>query len=182
MALNERGFSLVEALVVTVVLVIALGISTSLFVQGSRTYEGQRSYDEARSNASAALDMTVRLLRSATLIVPDPDGNLATDSIRVVGDWNPFDGDTLDPYEDVTFTTAGGTLFKQEPADMAPVAYADRVASIAFTYLNPGGLAIATPWTASQRQLALITVTVQSTPINGAQVVMTSSASVRGTQ
>lgn len=182
MALDERGFSLVETLVVTVVLVIALGISTSLFVEGNRTYEGQRSYDEARSNSTAALDMTVRLLRSATLIVPDPDGNLATDSIRVVSDWNPQDGDTLDPYEDVTFTTAGGTLFKQEPADAGPVAYADRVASIAFAYRNPAGLAIATPWTVNQRQLALVTVTVQSTPINGVQVAMTSSASVRRTE
>lgn len=182
MALDDRGYSLVETLIVTLVLVIAMGISTSLFVQGNRTYEGQRSYDEARSSAAAALDMTVRLLRSATLIVPDPDANLVTDSIRVVSDWNPRDGDTLDPYEDVTFTTAGGTLFKQEPADAAPVAYADRVASITFTYRNPGAFVIAAPWNVSQRQLALVTITVQSTPINGAQVAMTSSASVRRTE
>lgn len=177
--MNERGFSLVEVLVVTVVLVIALGIATQIFVQGNAAYATQRAYDEARSNAGAALDMTVRLLRSADTIFPDPDGNLAADSIRIVGDWNPRDGDTADPYEDVLFTTAGGILFKQEPADVAPVAFAERIGSITFTYRNSAGTLLPTPWTAAPAQLALVGVTVQSTPINGLTVTMTSSASVR---
>lgn len=179
MAVNERGFSLIETLVVTVVLVIALGIATQIFVQGNAAYATQQAYDEARSNAAAALDMTIRLLRSADTIFPDPDGNLAADSIRVVADWNPRDGDTADPYEDVRFTTAGGILFKQEPADVAPVAFAERIASIAFTYRNGAGTLLATPWTVPQNQLAFVTAIVQSTPINGLQVTMTSSASVR---
>lgn len=179
MAVDERGFSLVETLVVTVVLVIALGMATQIFVQGNTAYATQRAYDEARSNAAAALDMTVRLLRSAQTIVPDPDGNLAADSIRLVGDWNPRDGDTNDPYEDVRFTVNGGVLFKQEPADAAPVAFAERIASIAFTYRNGAGALLATPWTSGQNQLAFVGVTVQSTPINGLQVTMASSASVR---
>lgn len=180
MALNdERGFSLAETLVVTAVLVIALGIVTNLFVQGNRMYAQQRDYADVRSNASAALDMTVRLLRGAQTIFPDPDGNLAADSVRVVADWNPRDGDTNDAYEDVRLTVAGGTLFKQEPADAAPVAFAERIASMAFTYRNGAGALLATPWTAAQSNLVHVTVTVTSTPINGAQVVMSSSASVR---
>jgi len=179
MAVDERGFSLIEMLVVTVVLVIALGIATQIFVQGNAAYTTQQAYDEARSNASAALDMTVRLLRSAQTITPDPDGNLAADSIRIVGDWNPRDGDTNDPYEDVRFTVNGGQLLKQEPTDAAPVAFAERIASIAFTYRNGAGAVLATPWTASQNQLGFVTAIVTSTPINGLQVAMTSSASVR---
>jgi prepilin-type N-terminal cleavage/methylation domain-containing protein len=176
---SERGFSLIELLVVTVVLIIALGIATQIFVQGNAAYTTQQAYDDARSNAAAALDMTVRLLRSADTIFPDPDGNLAADSIRIVADWNPRDGDTADPYEDVRFTTAGGVLFKQEPADAGPVAFAERIASIAFTYRNGAGTLLATPWTAAPAQLALVQVTVQSTPINGLAVTVTSSASVR---
>ncbi|HUF24320.1 MAG TPA: prepilin-type N-terminal cleavage/methylation domain-containing protein [Vicinamibacterales bacterium] len=176
--MNERGFSLVETLVVTVVLLLTLGIATQIFVQGNAAYATQRAYDDARSNAAAALDMMVRLLRSADMIVPDPDGNLAADSIRIVADWNPRNG-TADPYEDVRFTTAGGILFKQEPADAAPVAFAERIASIVFTYRNGAGTLLATPWTATQAQLVLVQVTVRSTPINGLSVTMTSSASVR---
>jgi len=176
---NERGFSLAETLVVTAVLVVALGIVTNLFVQGNRMYAQQRDYADARSNASAVLDMTVRLLRGAQTITVDPDGNNAADSIRVVSDWNPRDGDTNDAYEDVTLTVAGGTFFKREPADAAPVAFAERIASIAFTYRNGAGALIAAPWTAPQSNLVHVDIAVTSTPINGAQVVMSSSASVR---
>ena len=179
MAVDERGFSLIEMLVATAVLVIAMGIAVQIFVQGNNAYVMQRDFDDARSNAGAALDMTVRLLRSARTIAPDPDGNLTADSIRVVSDWNPRDGDTTDAYEDVRFTVANGTLFKQEPADAAPVAFADRIGSIAFTYRNAVGTLVAAPWTAPQSQLAMVGITVQSTPINGIQVTMTSSASVR---
>lgn len=176
---NERGFSLAETLVVTVVLVVALGIATSLFVQGNSTYAAQRQFDDARNNASAALDMTVRLLRGATTIFPDPDGNLAADSVRVVSDWNPKDGDTTDSYEDVRFTVANGRLFKQEPADAAPVAFAEGIASIAFAYFSSAGVQLATPWTANQNALELVTITVTTTAVNGTQITMTSSASVR---
>lgn len=179
MAIDERGFSLAETLIVTVILTVVLGITTSLFVQGNNSYVAQRDYNDARSSAAAALDMTVRLLRSAQTITPDPDGNLAADSIRIVADWNPKDGDSLDPYEDVRFTTAGGTLFKREPGDAAPVAFADRIASMTFTYRNASGTLLATPWTAPQSQLVLVGITVLSTPINGRQVSVSSSASVR---
>jgi Tfp pilus assembly protein PilW len=179
MAVNEKGFSLVEMLVATLVLIIAMGVAVQIFVQGNAAYVTQRDFDDARSNASAALDMTVRLLRSATTIAPDPDGNLAADSVRVIADWNPKDGDTNDAYENVLFTTAGGTLFKQEPTDGAPVAFADRVASITFTYFNSAAVAIAAPWAVNPNQLALVGVRVQTTPVNGIPVVMTSTASVR---
>lgn len=176
---DQRGFSLAETLVVTAVLVVALGITTSLFVQGNTTYAQQRDYDEARSSASAALDMTVRLLRSAQTITVDPDANNIADSVRIVSDWNPRDGDTNDAYETVTFTVAGGTLFKQEPADAAPVAFADRIASMTFTYWNNSGVQIAAPWTSAQSSLALVGVTVVTTAINGRQITVSSSASVR---
>ena len=176
---NERGFSLFETLVVTAILIIAIGITTSLFVQGNRTYAAQRDYDEARSSAAASLDMIVRVLRSAQTITVDPDANNAADSVRVVADWNPRDGDSNDAYETVTFTASGGTLFKQETTDATPVAFADRIASIAFTYTNNAGVQIATPWTASQSSLALVSVTVVTTAINGRQITVSSSASVR---
>jgi type II secretory pathway pseudopilin PulG len=179
MAVNEKGFSLVEMLVATLILIVAMGVAVQLFVQGNAAYVTQRAFDDARSNASAALDMTVRLLRSAQTIAPDPDGNLALDSVRVIADWNPKDGDTNDAYENVLFTTAGGTLFKQEPADAGPIAFADRIASITFNYLTPAGVPVAAPWAVSQAQLGMVGIRVQTTPVNGTPVVMNSSASVR---
>ena len=176
---DQRGFSLAETLIVTAVLVVALGIATSLFVQGNNTYAAQRDYDEARSSAAAALDMTVRLLRGATTVVPDPDGNNVMDSVRVTSDWNPRDGDLTDSYEDVRFTVAAGELLKQEPADAAPVAFADRIASISFSYWDTNGVAIANPAAADIDNIGLVRVTVVTTAINGRQITLTSSASLR---
>lgn len=177
--MNEKGFSLIELLVATVILLGALGIATQIFVQGNNAFTAQRDYDDARSNAAASLDMTVRLLRSARTIAADPDGNLTADSIRIIGDWNPADGDSVDPYENVLFTVNNGTLFKQEPADAGPVAFADRIASMSFVYRNAAGTLLPAPWAVNPNQLAFVAITMNSTPINGVQVVVTSSASIR---
>lgn len=164
---DDRGVTLTEMLVMMVVLLGVMAIVVQIFTRSYTIYEQQRQFVDARHNSSAAVDMMVRLLRSAETIQPDPDGNTVLDSVQVVADWNPKDGDTTDPYEDVRFTTAGGTLFKQEPADGAPVPFADRIQSIAFAYRDPAGAPLATPWTANQARLGYVTVSVQATPVDG---------------
>jgi prepilin-type N-terminal cleavage/methylation domain-containing protein len=186
---RDAGFSLAEVLVATVVSLIGLGIVTDIFVQSDAVYATQRQYLEARTDAAGALDMIVRLVRQggelsaanpALGVNVDPDGNNAADSIRVVADWNPRNGAVTDAYEDVTFTVAGGILFKQEPADGAPVPFAEQVNALTFTYRTPDGLLLTTPWTANKRNLAHVTVSLQSTPVNGSPGrTFTSSASIR---
>jgi Tfp pilus assembly protein PilW len=165
---------------------VVLGLVGQIFADSDRVYRTQRQHVETRGSAAAALDMMVRLIRQAgdatatTGIFPDPDANGALDSVRVVTDWNPRNGVVTDPYEDVTFTVAGGTLFKQEPTDAAPVAFADQVQSIAFAYQTPGGVAIVNPMTVPKAHLGFVRVTLQATPIaNVPGRVFTSSASIR---
>jgi len=179
----ERGVSLTEMMVCCVMIVSVLGIVTQIFIRSSQVYDTQRQYVDAQYSTAAALDMVVRLLRSATMIDPDPDGNGMLDSVRVVSDWNPRDGDTGDSYENVTFTTSGGTLFKREPPDAGPVAFADRVASLSFAYFDPAGNPVATPWLVGQNRLGYLDVTLSTTGVNGRPGVTTSaSASVRRTE
>jgi Tfp pilus assembly protein PilW len=165
---------------------VVLGMVGRIFADSDRVYRRQRQHVEARGSAAAALDMIVRLVRQAgdatatTGIFPDPDANGALDSIRVVTDWNPRNGVLTDPYEDVTFTVAGGTLYKREPADAGPVAFADRVQSITFAYQSPGGVTITNPMTVPKAHLGYLLVTLQTTPIaNVPGRVFTSSASIR---
>jgi len=180
---NDEGLTMTELLVVMVILLGVMGIVAQIFTRSYDTYERQRQYVDARYSTAAATDMIVRLLRSATTIDPDPDGNNLLDSVRVEGDWNPKDGDTADSYENVTFSVAAGTLFKQEPADGGPVPFADRIASITFAYRNPAGAALATPWTASQTQLGYVDLTVLNTQVDGwPGSVTAASASVRRTE
>jgi hypothetical protein len=48
-------------------------------------------------------------------------------SITIQGDWKASNESFDDPYETMTFTVAGGTLLKQEPADGGPIVFADRI-------------------------------------------------------
>jgi len=183
---GDAGFTLVELLVTSVILLAVLGIVGQIFADSDRVYRTQRQYVDARGNAAAALDMIVRLIRqagettAANGITPDPDANGVMDSIRLVADWNPRNGVLTDPYENVTFTVNAGTLFKQEPTDAGPVPFADRVASLTFSYVSPAGVPVASPATVPKAHLGYVNVTLQTTAINNVPGrVFTSSASVR---
>jgi prepilin-type N-terminal cleavage/methylation domain-containing protein len=175
---SERGFTLIELLITSVVMLVVLGIVVQIVAASSAVYNQQRQYADGRDNAAASVDTIVRLLRSSTAVTPDPDANGVLDSVRVVGDWNPYDGDTADAYEDMTFTVAGGQLRKQEPVDAGPVAFAERVAAVQFQYRNAVGTVLATP--VNVAQIAFVTVTITATPVNGAPGrILTASASIR---
>lgn len=53
---NMKGFSLVELLIVTVILVITLGIISGIISRVQKSYNEQRPRIEAVSDANAALD------------------------------------------------------------------------------------------------------------------------------
>ena len=177
---GERGFSLVELLVTMVVILAVLGTVTHIFIQSDKVYRQQRFHFDRRANAAATLDMIVRLLRQAQTIATDPDGNGLLDSVAITADWNPRDGDSNDPYENIRFSVAGGSLVKREPTDAAPVPFADGITTLNFAYFNPAGGAVLNPLVATQQQLAFVTVTVRATLVEGQpSAVLSSSASIR---
>jgi len=186
---RDAGFSLSEVLVTMVVSLLGLAIVANIFAQSNAVYATQRRYLDARTDAAGALDMIVRLVRQAGEVNAanpalgvnaDPDGNNVLDSIRVVSDWNPRNGVATDAYEDVTFTVAGGILFKREPGDAAPVAFSEQVNALTFAYRRTDGVLLATPWAANKIIIGHVEVTLQATPVNGSPGrVFTSSASIR---
>jgi Tfp pilus assembly protein PilW len=177
---NEAGFSLVELLVTVVVTLVVLGVVGQVIVRSDIVYRQQRQHLDRRFSVATTLDTVVRLLRQAETVTTDPDGNGLLDSVEIVADWNPRDGDTADPYEEIEFTVAGNTLFKREPADAAPVAFADGVTGMTFAYFNPAGGAVLNPLVATQSQLAFVNVTVQTAPVDGQPgMTVSSSASIR---
>jgi prepilin-type N-terminal cleavage/methylation domain-containing protein len=177
---DDRGFSLVELLVTMVVILAVLATVTQIFIRSDKVYRQQRSQLDRRASTAATLDMIVRLLRQAQTIATDPDGNGLLDSVALTADWNPRDGDTTDPYENIRFSAANGALVKLEPTDAAPVAFADGIMSLNFAYFNPAGGAVLNPLVATQAQLAFVTVTVRATAVEGRPgPVLSSSASIR---
>jgi prepilin-type N-terminal cleavage/methylation domain-containing protein len=177
---DDRGLSLIELLLTMVVILAVLATVTHIFIQSDKVYRQQRAHLDRRYGATATLDMIVRLLRQAQTITTDPDGNNLLDSVAITADWNPRDGDFTDPYENIRFTVANGTLVKREPTDAADVAFADGIASLNFAYFNPAGGAVLNPLVATQAQLAFVRVTVQATPVEGQPgMALSSSASIR---
>jgi prepilin-type N-terminal cleavage/methylation domain-containing protein len=184
---SMRGFSLVELLIVSTVMLVVLGIISAIVQSVQRNYAQQRPRIEAVSNASAAMDMMVRIILTSgnnpnniasfpstatPAIVP------AANSIRIRSDWNPADGDLADPYEDVEFSTANGVLRKQERSiatpDAQPVPYLDNIESLTFTYLDVNGNV-----TASGNAVARVGIILTTRTPDGNPMTFTSAASVR---
>jgi type II secretory pathway pseudopilin PulG len=180
---GEAGFTLMELLFATAVSLVVAGVVMQMFIQMNAAYGQARQVIDRRNNAAAATDMIVRLLRMAQTVHPDPDGNTVMDSVRIVADWNPRDGDTLDAYEDVRFTVVGDQLLKREPADAAAIPFADNVANIAFTYRSPTGALIANPVAANPNLLAHVRMVLTTTPVEGRPAaIYSAAASVRRTE
>lgn len=188
---RQAGFTLVELLVVTVIVLITMGLTAGTMMSTQRVYGAQRERNETTHQARAATDMIARLARMAgnnpykIAMMPihaDPDGNGAPDSIRIQADWNPPDGALDDPYENVTFTVAGTQMFKQEPTDPQPVLFADNIRSVMFSYRDTNNNALTNP-VAQAAAIAFVTITVntRSTQLvqDGPALALSTSVAVR---
>ena len=185
---DMRGFSLVELLIVSTVMLIVLGMVSAIAHSVQRSYSQQRPRMEAVNNATAGMDTIIRIVRmaganpndianfpSTTIPAIVPQAN----SIRIRADWNPADGDLSDPYEDVEFTVSNGTLFKQErslagSADNAPVLFLENIESLNFTYLDIDNNVTSLGNAVATVKVAMTTRTPDNIPMS-----FSSSASVR---
>jgi len=190
-----RGFSLIEVLVTLAIFSITLGIVGEIIFRVQRDYLSQQQQIDAQNNARMALDILVRLIRVAgndpqriglQPIHPDPDGNGQLDSIRLRADWNPADGDLLDPYEDVIFSTPAPPndnklLLIQEGA-AAPVEFLDSIDTLSFRYFNRNNVEIVDP-IANPGSIASVDVIIQTfAQVPGSSPISTtfrSSATIR---
>ena len=162
---GAAGFSLVELLVTMVVMLAVLGVVAQVVARTS-VLRQQRDLDpplhrrDRRDDRAAAAPG-----RDGQ---PDPDGNGLLDSVGIVSDWNPRDG-VVDPYEDIEFSVAGNTLFKQEPADAAPVAFADDVTGLPSPTSTRPAAPCSTPSPRHRASSPSSQFTVQRRPSTGAR-------------
>ena len=175
---GEAGFSLIELMValgVTLVIMVIASrlLSMSMFV---RQRENQRA--EAIADVQRALQSMSREISNAGLGLSN-NGLVVADSddisIRIRSNLNAFcgatstcDTDTTDSGEDIVFAlinnTTGGNGDNQRLITRQDVnssnaisALANRIDSLAFTYVDPDGVTVSD---ASQAQKVKITVTV----------------------
>jgi prepilin-type N-terminal cleavage/methylation domain-containing protein len=151
---SRRGFSLVELVFALVVFGVVMGALTSSVVAIQRGYVNQRERVKAQESLRAAQMTVVTILRSAgadplglgtPTINPDPDNDNLFDEVRVTADFNPADGDILDPLEDVRVWQASDTLFVRWQNGGAAQALATPVRTIRFHYYGNNGAELLDP-------------------------------------
>lgn len=179
---GEAGFSLVELIIVMAIMILILGVLASVVAGMETNYRQQRPRTEAINSANTAMDMLVRLLRSAgnnldnTGIIPGPVGaDGAYHTIRIQSDWNPVDGTTTGVLEDVTFSVANGALQIQEGTTL-PTDYVTGLGSVTFTYYDNTNNVIADPVVNNDR-IALVKIDLATT--GSSPMTFTSMAHVR---
>jgi prepilin-type N-terminal cleavage/methylation domain-containing protein len=147
--LDRRGFTLAEVMIALTMLAIIMGGVVSTMVSMQRGYIRQR--EVARSeDALRVAELTItRILQSAgsnPLNIPATAANPPRiepfaspfDSLRVVADFNPVDGDVNDLLEDMLVYVSNDTLYVrwQNGGAVAPVAFP--VQTLLFQYDSAG--------------------------------------------
>jgi len=159
---KERGFSLTELLVATLISGIVLGAIVSTFIMQSRSYRVQEQVTEMVQGARAAMDMISREIRMAGYdpknagIVGIP---YSTSQLEIHMDLNG-DGDTdNDTNEDIIYSydDANDQIDRNTGGSGQP--FAENIQAFSFAYLDANGIATTTP--ANIRQIR-ITITART--------------------
>jgi type II secretory pathway pseudopilin PulG len=192
---HQAGFSLIELLFVSVILVFIIGVIGGIVTGVQRAFSQQRPRTEALNDATAALDMLSRLIRQAgnnpnnvTGVVPinpgTADANGVYRTIRIRADWRGAtmnslpDGDLTDPFEDVTFSVANNNLMKQEPGDAQPVVFLENVGGLTFNYFDTNNATITDP-AANSTLISRVDIGITIQPPGTTPIVFTTSAFMR---
>ena len=191
---KESGFSLIELVIVSVILVFTIGIIGGIVIGVQRSYTQQRPRIEALNDATAALDMMTRLIRTAgnnpsgiSGLQPIDPGTPVSgiyNTIRIRSDWRGTtlsslpDGDITDPFEDIIFSVSNNKLMKKEPSDTSAVEFLNNVSYMQFLYYDTNNMIIVDP-TTNDTQICRIDITIIISPSGTSPMAFTSSAFLR---
>lgn len=112
----DRGFTLVETLIALTVLLLIMAGLAGMLIQNAHVNKNQQMTVEAQANARNTLSMVVQKLRSAgwdplnagiNVVNLDPDLTDNISEIEVFADFNPEDGATTGPEEQVLIRHVG---------------------------------------------------------------------------
>ena len=150
--LSHAGFSMIELMIVIGILAILFTFMYKGFERLNRYYTAENVKASTQQSARIGVEMMVQDIRLAGL---NPLGTAGAGivaatatSIHFTADAN-FDGDVLDPFEDITFAL-NGTLLQQTNHLGTETLLAD-VNTLALTYLDDTGTAIPTADLATRR-------------------------------
>lgn len=153
---DTRGFSLIELLIATTVVLVVLGIITSILAGMNRQFSTQRDRIESGNNAQAAADTIIRTIRVSgnrpvdcdpSFIVPPPAPSSPLNGgyfgvLRVRSDWNQPDCTLNGVDEDVTFSVANEVLYMDANRQ---VPFVNKITALRFKLYDQDSVAITDP-------------------------------------
>jgi type IV pilus assembly protein PilW len=158
---GEAGFSLVEMLTALGALAILFGAMYGGFDRLTRSYTAENVKAAAQQTARVGVEMMVQDLRLAGL---DPlglgvAGVLAATptTFHFTADAN-FDGDVLDPFENIRYELIGTDLTQTN--HLGPAVMMANVANLNFTYLDDAGTVLAAPVDTAAIRTVVIALTL----------------------
>jgi prepilin-type N-terminal cleavage/methylation domain-containing protein len=167
----RRGFTLIELMISMLLLTIVLGAVVSVVLSMQKSYVRQRQVAGSDDALRAAESTLLSALRSAganpysitgPALQVDPLSHGTFDNVRAIADFNPADGDTNDPLEDVTVSVANDTMYVRWQAGATTDAVAYGIRSLLFEYYASNGVALTTVSQASMATRVKITMTAIS--------------------
>ncbi|MGD2096147.1 MAG: prepilin-type N-terminal cleavage/methylation domain-containing protein [Desulfobacterales bacterium] len=165
---RAAGFTLVEVLVCLALLSILFGTVYRAFANVNRSYTKENVKAGVQQKTRIGIDLMARDIRLAGL---DPlneanagfiSAGTTTTSIQFTADLN-YDGDVLDPFENITYTLNGDRLEQTSNlgTGMSMDTLLDNVSALTFTYLDANDTVLAAPVPVDQIASVLISLTVQ---------------------
>ena len=177
MQLKARGgFSLVEMVIALTISSLVIAAFFGAIANMQKQYRGQRDTRMAEESLRTAEQVLRTILQTAaadpmltgqTLLDPDPMGNgTQFDDLRVKSDFNPPDGDFLDPLEDVRVRVQADTMLVQwsSSGSYQPLVYPVR--SITFEYFDGAGTPLTTAATAANAKSVRFTISAPESPVS----------------
>jgi Tfp pilus assembly protein PilW len=171
---REQGFSLIELLIVSVILVFVLGMMATIVAGVQSSYRTFRERASKHNDALAALNLITRIIRNAgdntTQTALTATGN---NRLQIVSDWATTDNALDDRFENVEFYVSNNILYlKDNNTSPSTLELAPNIQSITFAYYDSTGAS-----TTVMTDVAMVRVTLT---IVGESSPMVSNVIVRG--
>ncbi|MEW5734152.1 MAG: hypothetical protein AB1921_04810 [Thermodesulfobacteriota bacterium] len=163
---NDAGFTLTELIVATGLGLLLLTLVAQTFLLQNRVYKTHDMCSGMLQGGRMAMEAITRDVKAAGY---DPTGAgitglpVTAGRLRILADLNS-DGDTLDAFEDITYTfdQQAGIIYKD--LGTGPIPFAENVESFVYDYLDQNGNATATPANIRQVRISITTRTEQPDP------------------
>ena len=161
---NEKGFSLIELLIVSVVMLIVLGIMATIVSGVQSNYRNYRQRAEKHTDALASLKLITKIIRNAgdnsTQTALTATGN---NRLQIKTSLASSNEELADEFGNVEFYSSNNILYIVTNG-AAPVELSQNVQAIKFDYFDANG-AVTTNMTNVARVRVTVTMANESQPL-----------------